>query len=67
VSTLGRPTGRPVRDDTPLDRGCVFWPRCTTCVFRVCVKQLGPREKGELTTALHVVTMYLAPPDRALG
>ena len=46
-----------------VDRGCVFWPRCTTCVFARCVAELAPPERGELTAALRVVRSYLAAPD----
>ena len=54
---------KPNAPDAPLDRGCVFWPRCTTCVFARCVKELAPPERGELTAALRVVRSYLAAPD----
>lgn len=53
--------------DVPVeDRGCEWAPKCVTCPWRECVKELRARERHELIDALRIVRRYLPEPDRAL-
>jgi hypothetical protein len=49
------------------DRGCGAWPRCTTCIFSVCVAELPHKERNELHAALRLVKRYLAAPDGTIS
>ena len=52
---------KPNAPDAPLDRGYMFWPRCTTCVFARCIKELAPPERAEFADAWRIVTAHMAP------
>ncbi len=42
------------------DRGCAYAPRCVTCPWAVCIKQLPTAERGEFRAALKIVLSYAA-------
>ncbi len=66
--TSTKPKGKHDRraDDTASDRGCLYAPRCTTCIFRRCIAELTPSERAEFADAWRVVIAHIAPPDRAI-
>ncbi len=49
------------------DRGCQYAPRCVTCPWARCIKELPAAERAEFRAALRLVGQYLpAAPDQAL-
>ena len=56
-------------DDSPVleDVGCQYAPRCVTCPWSVCIKELPYKERGEFLVALRTVRRYLALPDGAIA
>jgi hypothetical protein len=59
---------RPARtgDKPPKDEGCTYAPKCATCPWRTCVKELSDAERGEFVAAFRVVVRHLAPVEHAL-
>jgi hypothetical protein len=53
-------TGRVAGAEWPLDKGCAFWPACTTCIYRTCVKELPPAERAALAQAWRVLRQHIA-------
>lgn len=54
-------------DDAAPDRGCEYSPKCATCPFSRCIKELDPTSRGEFITAWRTVLTFVAPPDGAIA
>ena len=63
---MPRTETRPLPPVTP-DTGCRYAPRCLTCPWRACIRELPAPERLEFDAAWQVLAGYVAPPDRALA
>ena len=63
-----RPVGqeKPRQDYSP-DRGCQYAPRCLTCPWSRCVKELPADERQAFRGALLTLAPYVRRADGVLG
>ncbi len=43
------------------DRGCRYAPRCVSCPFKKCIKELDAATRAEFADAWRIVVSHLAP------
>lgn len=48
------------------DTGCAYAPKCLSCPWATCVKELPPEERLPFVAALRLVRRYLPAEDRIL-
>jgi len=48
------------------DNGCCYAPKCVTCPFRACIKELELTRRLEFIVAWRIVTAHMAPADTVI-
>ena len=60
--TKAKPSG----NEALPDRGCLYAPRCVSCPFRKCIKELDAATRAEFIVAWRVLAAHMAEPDSAI-
>jgi len=52
---------KPPATEAQLDRGCLYAPKCVSCPYRKCIKELELPKRAEFADAWRIVIAHMAP------